>query len=221
MSAHWTPDGTQLAFRFTATDFSTDAAYIINADGTGLRPLPAGTDPNGQWSRSGKYIAFETWPIIPEGQRQQLHIVNLETGSVMNPLPLEQRDDPLNFAWSPVDDRLAYATKDGLSYLDPATGLSTTISGGPISAAIQWSPDGSKIIAPAGEYVSSVVGIDFRVQWMHIFDVAGQHPPIELPPGFGHLGPRTAHGSPTRTSAASRVNGTFTQWRPTVPTSPD
>jgi Tol biopolymer transport system component/DNA-binding CsgD family transcriptional regulator len=186
MSAHWTPEGTQLAFRFTAIDFVTDATYIINADGTGLRRLPDGTDPNGEWSRSGAYIAYKTWPTIPEGQRQQLHIVNIETGTVTNPLPLEARDDPLYFAWSPVDDRLAYAKKDGLFYLDPATGESTTISGGPFSAGIQWSPDASKILAPAGEYVSSVVGIDFRVQNMHIFDLTGQHPPIELPPGIGH-----------------------------------
>jgi Tol biopolymer transport system component/DNA-binding CsgD family transcriptional regulator len=186
MSAHWTPEGTQLAFRFTSTDFATDATYIINADGTGLRRLPDGTDPNGEWSRSSRYIAYKTWPTIPEGQRQQLHIVNVETGTVTNPLPLEGRDDPLNFAWSPIDDRLAYAKKDGLFYLDPDTGESITISGGPISARIQWSPGGSKILAPAGEYVPSVIGIDFRVQMMHIFDVAGQHPPIELPPGVGH-----------------------------------
>jgi Tol biopolymer transport system component len=63
----WSPDGSRLVFLRQG-----DGLYIVNADGTGLRFLTAGTDPS--WSPDGAQIAFSRWT----SQGGEIHTINVD-----------------------------------------------------------------------------------------------------------------------------------------------
>src|SRR4029077_20104246 len=50
----WSPNGATIAF--TRSSNGKDAVYVMNADGSNVRRLAAGTQPS--WSRDGRRIAF-------------------------------------------------------------------------------------------------------------------------------------------------------------------
>jgi Tol biopolymer transport system component len=153
----WSPDGTRIAFRGGRFD-KERSLYVMNVDGSGLRPLIPPTDgPIGNtysywhaaWSPDGTTIAFtkET-----EQFGQQVWLFDLASGTErLVPDCPRYCDYP---TWSPDGRQLAYYVNDVLERWSKghfaivnADGSSDPVVLAPeIAGAPVWSPDGRKLI---------------------------------------------------------------------------
>jgi Tol biopolymer transport system component len=121
---------------------------MINADGTGLMPLPnvPGGDFDPSWSPDGSQIAFTSWRNsgIPG-----IFILNLDDYSVRSLVEDETRaiSQP---AWSPDGKQIAYVNSDNRIWVMDVRGEnrhSLVIGGGDYMInAPAWSPDGSIVV---------------------------------------------------------------------------
>jgi Tol biopolymer transport system component len=114
----WSPDGSQLVFISPCrerADFFTDAyndasLYIINADGTELRPLTAvpGSDFDPAWSPDGTRIAFTS---LRDGTRD-IYVLTLESGDITRLTTAQQPiQENLQPVWSPFGNQIGYTVK--------------------------------------------------------------------------------------------------------------
>ena len=114
----WSPDGSQLVFISPCrerADFFTDAyndasLYIINADGTELRPLTAvpGSDFDPAWSPDGTRIAFTS---MRDGTRD-IYVLTLESGEIARLTTVQQPvQENLQPVWSPFGNQIGYTVK--------------------------------------------------------------------------------------------------------------
>lgn len=151
----YSPDGTKLAFTSTRDNGigNDNDVFVINADGTGLTNLTAGSGAENQvpaWSPDGSQIAF----LSDRGGTPGIYTMNAD-GSNVTPLgvtvPLIAAGRPPALHWSPDGSKLLFhnlTTNDMMSVNADGTGLtnlSTTfgLTGSEISPV--WSPDGSQI----------------------------------------------------------------------------
>jgi Tol biopolymer transport system component len=146
--ATWSPDGTQIAFRFERN--GDPEIWLMNADGSDRRRLTRGLSP--AWSPDGSRIAYASPGEIPcppgRGPRcTGLSIMNAD-GSGQHRLPhTEGGEYP---SWSPDGTRIAFnsnLTGDHVMYIAQAdgskvVGLSDTGEGW----QVDWSPDGRSIL---------------------------------------------------------------------------
>lgn len=95
-AASWSPDGTRLVFH-AADGNGYFQIYIINADGSGLRPLLEEyfNDQNASWSPDGQYILFQREKDSEVG----IYRYALATGEVEVILPPDGESQP---AWQPI-----------------------------------------------------------------------------------------------------------------------
>jgi eukaryotic-like serine/threonine-protein kinase len=114
----WSPDGSQLVFISPCrerADFFTDvyndsSLYIINADGTELRPLTSvpGSDFDPAWSPDGTRIAFTS---LRDGTRD-IYVLTLESGDVTRLTTAQQPvQENLQPVWSPFGNQIGYTVK--------------------------------------------------------------------------------------------------------------
>ncbi|HEV7603376.1 MAG TPA: hypothetical protein VGO15_00290, partial [Candidatus Limnocylindrales bacterium] len=95
-SVRYSPDGTMIAFlRAPVGDTSQLRVFIMNADGTGLRPLTTETggwtETDLAWSPDSKRIAFDRWHLESDGWKiQPIGLASIDDGAVtpLGPTPV-------------------------------------------------------------------------------------------------------------------------------------
>ncbi len=110
----WSPDGSTIAFTAAAPE-TPDLfhAYLVNADGTGLRRLAAHpenpSDGMPVWSPVGKSIAMQRWYETPDGvDVRPITIVDVASGEVREVGPVSINGF-LSYGWSPDGRSIIYA----------------------------------------------------------------------------------------------------------------
>jgi len=107
----WSPDGLQLLFISPCEGqqaiYPGAGIFLINADGTGMTPLPNvyGGDFDPAWSPDGRYIAFSSLRNVG---RPRIYLLDLQDGSV------KRLSETYSFdwqpAWSPDGNKIAFVT---------------------------------------------------------------------------------------------------------------
>jgi Tol biopolymer transport system component len=152
----WAPDGKKLVFISPCKGMDEiyygAGLYIVNADGSGLTPIPTmpGGDFDPAWSKDGKSIAFTS---LRTGQ-MEIFVLNVDNPSSPTQITkgakgVESREP----AWSPDDSQIAYAVKRfgvyqlWLMKADGSQQKQIVRSGVTFSDYLPtWSPNGSLIL---------------------------------------------------------------------------
>ena len=104
------PDGQKIVFVRRFSDIMVDRRrsnlWIINFDGSGLRPLTTGnqSDSSPLWSPDGTRIAY----ISDQDGKPQLYVRWMDTGQTAKLTNLEYA--PSRISWSPDGKRIAFST---------------------------------------------------------------------------------------------------------------
>jgi serine/threonine protein kinase len=149
----WSPDGLQLTFtspcRKNQDSYPGSNLYVMNADGSGLRPLPprtGGGDFDPAWSPDGLRLAFTS---LRENNRAQIMLMNLDGSAVTDLTPPAGVDSQP--AWSPLGTQLVFRGKrlqDAQIWITTdATGSEKRFSrGGQKESHPDWSHDGQMMV---------------------------------------------------------------------------
>ena len=166
----WSPDGTRLAF-VSDRDLGQDDIFLMNADGTGVSPLPGSgglRNYGPAWSPDGSRIAFHSGPIIRPDRHYDnrpyydIWVFNEDGPDYFKLTSYHIRAHSLlrsALSWSPDGTRLAFASNPGTWYrgdvinADGTQQVNLNIknceSGVPFQfiddTRLAWSPDGTRI----------------------------------------------------------------------------
>jgi TolB protein len=160
MRPQWSPDGRQILFtREIASD--TPELWLVPADGSAAphrMPLPTGAR-NPRWSPDGKAIAFDNlrgiWVVGADGANARPVTSACNAAAVCDNGGSQQQPD-----WSPDARRLAFFAAPpmlGLAVEVVALDASTPVVRVPTTSgkALQWSPDGTRVLFSADNRVGS------------------------------------------------------------------
>ncbi len=145
-AADWSPDGQKIVFMSNGGGSPPGSngydLYVMNADGSNLRPLTRAHRWNATpaWSPDGEHIAFASdredkgnagiWLIAPDG-----------TG------PRRLSDHGARPSWSPDGKKIAFMGGDGIYVMDADGTNIQRLTHRPGNVGHpDWSPDGSKIV---------------------------------------------------------------------------
>ena len=152
----WSPDGTRLVFTSPCSikkdTYQGSSLFIINADGSGLQPLPTAPgsgDFEPAWSPDGKHIAFTS---LRDGY-MQIYSYQLDDGSVSRLVETSINTPARQPSWSPNGKQIVYAYQRITTYelwLMSSLGANEKqffLSGDVLSNQYPvWSPDGKYIL---------------------------------------------------------------------------
>jgi len=161
----WSPDGTRLAFVQRPCP-ECDAAgrlrppgtiWVVDVDGTDLRPLGTAATDSVQWTPDGRYLAFSTYDGVSAGP--DLSLLRLDDGTV-TPSIAEGLATGWEF-WSPDGTSLAYTALDGLTVAagdgsDPRVLLELPAMTLP---QLRWAPGGGHLLVEIIEDEGSSIKI--------------------------------------------------------------
>jgi Tol biopolymer transport system component len=137
VSPDWSPDGTQIAF----VSAVRRGIYLMNADGTGVRPFAPGAAADPAWSPDGRSIAYTIGNTLHVRSVEGRAVRRLATAGVAISSP----------TWSPDGGRLAFAVSttsqnDHIWMVSSGGGRARALTEGAVSdVAPAWSPGGRLI----------------------------------------------------------------------------
>jgi serine/threonine protein kinase/Tol biopolymer transport system component len=152
----WSPDGIRLVFispcNIKKDTYQGSSLFIINADGSGLQPLPTapgGGDFEPAWSPDGQYIVFTS---LRDGY-MQIYAYQLDDGSINRLVETNINTPARQPSWSPNGRQIVYAYQRVTTYelwLMSSLGANEKqlfVSGDTLSNQYPvWSPDGNYIL---------------------------------------------------------------------------
>ncbi|HEX9838248.1 MAG TPA: protein kinase [Anaerolineales bacterium] len=113
----WSPDGSQLVFtspcsrrgEFFETAYKESSLHLINADGTGQKPLTTvpGSDFEPAWSPDGRQIAFTS---VREGNKQ-IYALDVNSLAITRLTDASADIESSQPAWSPDGNLIVYTVK--------------------------------------------------------------------------------------------------------------
>ena len=114
----WSPDGSRLVFtspcNIKKDTYQGSSLYIINADGSGLQPLPTapGGDFEPAWSPDGQYIAFTS---LRDGY-MQVYSYKIDDGDINRLVKTDINKPARQPSWSPDGRQIVYAYQRVTTY---------------------------------------------------------------------------------------------------------
>ncbi len=181
--ASWAPDGTKLVFtspcNIKKDTYPQSSLYVINADGSGLQPLPSalGGDFEPAWSPDGDQIVFTS---LRDGY-MQIYSYNVKNKNITRLVETVDGKHARQPSWSPDGRQIVYSYKRIDTYeiwtmtSDGTNEQQLLRSGNQISNYQPvWSPDGKLIL------YSQQSATEFTFPNLFSVDVEGGKDPLQI-----------------------------------------
>lgn len=139
-AARWSHDGKRVVFSALNANARTRDFFVVNIDGSGLRNLGAGRNPD--WSPDDKQIAFDRLGMEGSG----VYVQNVDGDGSER---VAQGNCP---RWSPDGSQLAFADGNMLYAMDLASGEQRQLFDASFETLYRgccWSPDGKSLALSA------------------------------------------------------------------------
>ena len=172
--ARWSPDGRMIGFTLDGP-WEDDIAFVMNADGSGRRPVTDEIFPTRfvSWSRDGTKIAFDHRKPFGFVQNK-IYIVNLDGTGLFELTKDVPEIDCFGGAWSPDGTKIAITSTGGIYVLnsDGTNPINITIHhDNRWGSAPSWSPDGTKILYQIAVWIG-----DEQRREIYIMNADGSNP---------------------------------------------
>lgn len=152
----------QLAFVRSDDSSGAERTWIVNADGSELRPWHAGGSP--VWSHDGRRVAYAQWHRTATGYRLTVYVENADS-SGRHRIARINADRCFGASWSPDGSTLAFST--GCEVDDTSIWLAADrrnprrVDRGLLCCVVpRWSPDGRALLAGAFGHLNTLLRID-------------------------------------------------------------